>query len=122
MNTRDGGMNLHYKRWEQPEPIVYEVTAPMAGKYALAANVVTVNQDQFFLLTVNDAKEPVNMKMPYTVGKWGTTEPATIPLNKGVNRLSFTRTVPADFAKEGYKFAGPEFGGITLKSLTLTPQ
>jgi hypothetical protein len=122
INTRDGGMNLHYKRWEQPEPIVYEVTAPAAGKYALAANVVTVNQDQFFLLTMNDAKEPVNLKMPYTVGKWGTTEPVMIPLNKGNNRLSFTRTVPEDFAKEGYKFAGPQFGGITLKSLTLTPQ
>jgi hypothetical protein len=121
MNTRDGGMNLHYKRWEQPEPIVYEVTVPVAEKYALAANVVTVNQEQFFLLTVNDAKEPVNMKMPYTVGKWGTTEPVTIPLNKGSNRLSFTRTVPEDFAKEGYRFAGPQFGGITLKSFTLTP-
>lgn len=121
MNTRDGGMNLHYKRWEQPEPIVYEVTVPAAGKYALAANVVTVNQEQFFLLTANDAKEPVNMKMPYTVGKWGTTESVMIPLNKGNNRLSFTRTVPEDFAKEGYKYAGPQFGGITLKSFTLTP-
>ena len=121
MKTREGGMNLHYKRWEMPEPLVYEIDVPAAGNYALTANVVTVNRDQFFLVTANDAKEPVRMEMPYTVGKWGATAPVTISLTKGMNKLSFNRTVIPDFIKEGYKFAGPEYGGITVKEFVLTP-
>lgn len=42
-------------------------------------------------------------------------------LTKGRNVLTFTRTVPEDFIKEGYRFAGPEFGGITLQSFLLKP-
>ncbi len=121
MSTREGGMNLHYKRWEMPEPLVYEVEVPAAGNYALTADVVTVNRDQFFLVTPNDANEPVRMEMPYTVGKWGVTAPVTISLTKGVNKLTFNRTVIPDFIKEGYKFAGPEYGGITIKEFVLKP-
>ncbi len=119
MPTRDGGMNLHYKRWEMPEPLTYEIEAPAAGNYELTANVVTVNRDQFFLVTANDAKEPVRMEMPYTVGKWGATAPVTVSLTKGINKLTFNRTVIPDFIKEGYKFAGPEYGGITVKDFVL---
>lgn len=121
MKTREGGMNLHYKRWEMPEPLVYQIEVPAAGNYALTANVVTVNRDQFFLVTANDAKEPVRMEMPYTVGKWGESAPVTVSLAKGVNKLSFNRTVIPDFIKEGYKFAGPEYGGITIKDFVLKP-
>jgi hypothetical protein len=121
MTTRDGGMNLHYKRWEQPEQLTYEIEAPQAGDYALSAKVVTVNREQFFLVRVNEAKQPIRMEMPYTVGKWGETAPVTITLSKGKNVLTFTRTVPEDFIKEGYRFAGPEFGGITLQSFLLKP-
>jgi hypothetical protein len=121
MKTREGGMNLHYKRWEMPEPLIYEIEVPAAGRYALSANVVTVNRDQFFLVAANDAKEPVRMEMPYTVGKWGATAPVTVSLAKGMNKLSFNRTVIADFIKEGYKFAGPEYGGITIKEFILQP-
>lgn len=121
MPTRDGGMNLHYKRWEMPEPVVYEIEVPAAGNYALTADVVTVNREQFFLVTANDAKEPVRMEMPYTVGKWGVTASVTVSLTKGVNKLTFNRTVIPDFIKEGYKFAGPEYGGITIKEFTLKP-
>lgn len=123
MTSRDGGMNLHYKRWEVPEELVYEITAPKAGKYNLTARVVTVNKDQFFTLTVNDAKEPVNVKMPYTVGKWGKSEPVEITLKEGKNKLSFIRTYPKeiDFKKDAWKFAGPSFGGVTIKDFTLTP-
>ncbi len=121
MKTREGGMNLHYKRWEMPEPLVYEIEVPAAGTYALTANVVTVNREQFFLVTANDAKEPVRMEMPYTVGKWGVTAPVTVSLTKGMNKITFDRTVIPDFIKEGYKFAGPEYGGITVKEFTLKP-
>jgi hypothetical protein len=121
MTTHDGGMNLHYKRWEQPEPLVYEIEVPAAGNYALTADVVTVNREQFFLVTPNDAKEPVRMEMPYTVGKWETSAPVTVSLAKGKNKITFNRTVIEDFKQEGYKFAGPEFGGITIKEFTLKP-
>lgn len=121
MKTREGGMNLHYKRWEMPEPLTYEIDVPAAGNYALTADVVTVNREQFFLVTANDAKEPVRMEMPYTVGKWGVTAPVTVALTKGVNKLTFNRTVIPDFIKEGYKFAGPEYGGITVKEFVLKP-
>jgi hypothetical protein len=121
MTTRDGGMNLHYKRWEMPEPLIYGIEVPAAGNYELIANVVTVNRDQFFLVTTNDAEEPVRLEMPYTVGKWETTAPVTVSLRKGMNKISFNRTVIPDFIKEGYKFAGPEYGGITIKDFVLKP-
>jgi hypothetical protein len=121
MPTREGGMNLHYKRWEMPEPLVYEIDVPAAGNYALTADVVTVNREQFFLVSANDAKQPVRMEMPYTVGKWGVTAPVTVSLTKGVNKLTFHRTVIADFIKEGYRFAGPEYGGITIQSFLIKP-
>jgi len=121
MKTREGGMNLHYKRWEMTEPLIYAIEVPATGRYALSAKVVTVNRDQFFLVAANDAKEPVRMEMPYTVGKWGTTASVTVSLAKGMNKLSFNRTVIPDFIKEGYKFAGPEYGGITVKEFILQP-
>ena len=119
MPTREGGMNLHYKRWEIPEPLVYEIDVPAAGNYALTADVVTVNREQFFLVAADEAKQPVRMEMPYTVGKWGVTNPVTVSLTKGVNKLTFHRTVIPDFIKEGYRFAGPEYGGITVKQFVL---
>jgi hypothetical protein len=121
MNTREGGMNLHYKRWELPQSLVYEIEVPTAGNYALTADVVTVNREQFFLVTSNDAKESVRMEIPYTVGKWETCAPVTVSLAKGMNKLTFNRTVMEDFKNEGYKYAGPEFGGITIRKFTLKP-
>jgi len=123
MNSRDGGKQLHYRRYELPEPFVYEVTAPKAGTYDLVVKACTVNRDQFFVLTVNDDKAPVNVQMPYTVGKWGDSNPVKVMLKAGKNNLAFNRTVPEgiDFQKDAWKFAGPEFGGISLKSLTLRP-
>jgi len=121
MTTRDGGMNLHYKRWEMPEPITYEIDAPQAGDYALSAKVVTVNRELFFLVTTPQATQPIRMEIPYTVGKWGETAPVTISLTKGKNVITFNRTAPADFVAEGYKFAGPEYGGITIQSFMLKP-
>ncbi len=63
----------------------------------------------------------IRMEMPYTVGKWGESAPVTISLVKGKNLITLTRTAPADFLTEGYKFAGPEYGGITLQSFLLKP-
>jgi hypothetical protein len=81
--------------------------APQAGKYALAARVVTVQSDQKLLLTPNDAKEPVEIAVPYTLGKWEQTKPVEITLVKGPNVLRFTRPAPSR--------------GLTIKQFTLTP-
>lgn len=120
MKGRDGRMQLHWKRYELPEAVTYEVTAPKAGSYRLTADVVTVNREQFFTVAVNSAK-PVEMKMPYTVGMWGTSDPITVTLAAGKNTLTFNRTAPEDFQEKGWSRAGPEYGGITVRSLSLEP-
>jgi hypothetical protein len=102
-----GGMQLHYNRLGGPEPFEYTFEAPQAGKYALAARVVTVNKDQHLLVAVNEAKEPVDIAVPYTVGAWQETQPVEISLAKGQNVLRFTRNAP--------------HGGLTIKQFTLTP-
>jgi len=61
------------------------------------------------MLTANDAKEPVEIPLPFTVGKWGTTAPVTIELKKGTNVLSITR-----------KSEGSE-KGFSIRDFTLTP-
>jgi len=121
MEGLDGKLQLHYKRWKDPEPITYEVTVPAAGTYQLTAETVTVNRDQFFNVTINNASQPLRMEIPYTVGKWGKSAPLTLSLQAGKNTITLNRTVPEDFEKEGYRYASDELGGITLRTLTLTP-
>ena len=100
-----GGMQLHHK---QNEAFEYTFEVPQAGKYALAARVVTVHLKQPpLLLTPNDAKTPTDIAMPYTIGMWEETKPVEIALVKGKNILRFTRNNP------NY--------GLTIKHFTLTP-
>jgi hypothetical protein len=73
----------------------------------LSARVVTVSPDQHVLVTANNAKEPVDMTLPYTLGKWEQTKPVEITLTTGKNVLLFSRS---DEAK-----------GMTIKDFTLTP-
>ncbi len=121
MGGRDGKMRLHYKRWNQPEPITYEVMVSQAGNYQLSAEVVTVNREQFFLVAANESEQLVQMEMPYTIGQWGESSPVMLQLKAGTNTITLNRTVPDDFDKMGYSYAGPEFGGITLGDLHLRP-
>ena len=108
MKSFAGGMQLHCVRDLKSEQ-KFECTfdAPQAGKYALAARVVTVQSDQKLLLKPNDAKEPVEIAVPYTLGKWEQTQPVGIALAKGRNVLRFTRPAPSR--------------GLTIKQFTLTP-
>jgi hypothetical protein len=122
MKSKIGGMQLHYKRWETPEPFSYKVIVSKAGVYNLSGHVVTVNSDQFFIVNVNGAKKSVKMVMPYTVGNWSESSTVKINLVKGRNILTFNRTVPEDFNKLGYSRCGPEYGGITVKEFTLQPE
>jgi hypothetical protein len=108
MKSSLGGLQMHYGRLGTAEvPFSYTIEAPEAGTYALRARVVTVSPNQSFQVSANDAKEPVVLAMPYTIGAWGTTEPVQVSLVKGMNVLKFSRSE-----------AGK---GTTIKDLTLTP-
>lgn len=107
MKSNLGGLQMHYERVSQPATFECTFDAPQAGKYALAARVVTVSSDQSLLVTPNDAREPVVMKMPYTVGMWQKADPVEITLAKGKNVLRFARP--------------PEYRGLTIKDFILTP-
>lgn len=102
-----GGQQLHYNRLGKPEAFEYVVDAPAAGTYALSARVVTVSADQHLLVAANDAREPVDIAVPYTLGRWGQTPPVEIPLGQGKNVLRFTRREPVK--------------GLTIKEFTLIP-
>jgi len=107
MNSNLGGKQLHYSRNGGHQKFEYTFDAPAAGKYALTARVVTPSWKQNLLLMVNDAKTPVKITLPFTVGLWDETEPAVIELGQGKNVLRFSR--------EG------DVKGVTLKDFTLTP-
>lgn len=107
MKSHLGGMQLHYGRLLEPETFEYTFDAPVAGKYAISARVVTVSPDQHLFVAANDANEPVDITFPYTLGKWGKTPPVEITLAKGTNVLRFSRPEPVK--------------GMTIKDFTLTP-
>jgi hypothetical protein len=82
-----------------------QVDVPNPGKYQLTARVVTVRDGGQLQLTVNQAKDPVAMVIPYTCGKWETTQPVEVTLLQGKNVLGFSKTAR----------------GFTLKDVILTP-
>jgi len=107
MKSYLGGMQLHYNRNGTPEEFEYTFESPAAGKYALGARVVTPSWKQHLLVAVNDAKEPIDIALPFTVGMWDKTQPVEVSLVKGRNVLRFSRNEPVK--------------GLTIKDFTLTP-
>lgn len=105
MKGFSGGMQLHCLGGFKGD---YEVEVPKAGTYSLTARVVTVQEGQIFVILANDAKEPVEIAVPYTVGKWRQTPPVKLALVSGKNVLHLG-------LKDGSR-------GVTLKELTLTPE
>lgn len=99
-----GGMQLHCSGGFKAE---YEFEAPKAGKYVLSGRVVTAQEGQKFLVQANDAKEPVEIVVPYTVGKWQSTQPVELSLVDGKNVLHFA-------VQDGSR-------GVSIKDFTLTP-
>jgi hypothetical protein len=87
--------------------ITCDVEVPGAGNYALTARVATVQDNPQLLLTANDAKEAVEIAVPYTIGMWQQTPPARLTLAKGKNSLRLSRP------------AGSR--GLAIKEFTLTP-
>jgi hypothetical protein len=104
MKSFAGGMQLHCSGGFKTE---YVIEAPKAGKYALTLRVVTVQQGQNFLVAANDPKTPVEIAVPYTIGKWQHTQPVEVTLTKGANALYFA-------LQDGSR-------GVTIKELILTP-
>jgi len=86
----------------------YEITVSRSGKYSLTARVVTANYDQKLVVSANDARSELTMKMPFTVGKWQNSPSATLILKKGVNTLRFSRSNPPQY-------------GLAIKSFELKP-
>jgi predicted nucleic acid-binding Zn-ribbon protein len=87
--------------------ITFEIEVPGTGNYALTARVATVQDNPKLLLTANDAKEAVEIAVPYTIGMWQQTPPAQLTLAKGKNNLRLSRP-------EGSR-------GLAIKEFTLTP-
>ena len=108
MKSNLGGVQLHYNRNGSPEEFEYTFNAPVAGKYALTARVVTPSWKQHLFLSVNAAKKPIDIALPFTVGMWDNTEPVEVSLVKGKNVLRFSRE------HEGLK-------GVTIRNFTLKP-
>jgi len=106
MESGLGGMQLHYGRLGNPEEFEYTLEAPIAGKYALTARVVTPSWRQHLFVAANGAEEPTEIALPFTVGMWDKTEPVEITLAEGKNVLKFTHG--------GGK-------GVTIKDFILTP-
>lgn len=102
-----GGKQLHYSRTDRHQNFEYTFDAPAAGKYQLIAKVVTPSWRQSLLVSANDAKKPVALALPHTVGLWQNTEPVEIELVKGKNLLRFSRVGSVK--------------GVTIKDFTLTP-
>ncbi|MCF7730241.1 MAG: SUMF1/EgtB/PvdO family nonheme iron enzyme [Akkermansiaceae bacterium] len=86
----------------------YKVTASKAGKFALTAQVVTVNYDQKLKVAVNDDAAETLIEMPFTCGKWQDCKPVTLTLKEGGNVLRFWRDTPPQ-------------QGMAIRSFTLSP-
>lgn len=104
MKSFAGGMQIHCTGgFKAP----YAFEAPQAGKYALTAQVATLQEGQKFLFAANEAKQPVETAVPYTIGLWQKTKPVEISLVKGRNVLNFELA-------QGSR-------GVTIKQFVLTP-
>jgi hypothetical protein len=69
----------------------YKFSAATAGSFYLTANFTTYHWDQDLFVSVNGAK-PVEVPVYYTVGEWSESLPLEVPLAKGDNNLTFTRS------------------------------
>lgn len=104
MKSFSGGMQMFCSGGFKTQ---YAIPAPQAGKYLLTARVATLQEGQKFVLSANDAKSPVEIAVPYTIGLWQQTPAVEISLNKGGNVLNFE--LPSGIR------------GATIKEFTLKP-
>ena len=106
-----GGKQLHYGRngGDQDFEYTFDVTDP--GTYAMTMKIGTPSWTQKLRVSTN-GDEPVDLELPFTVGRWDVTSPAQVRLAKGKNVLRFSRAgIPHEVAKKGF----------SLQQITLTP-
>jgi predicted nucleic acid-binding Zn-ribbon protein len=99
-----GGKQIHCTGGFNAE---YVVEVPQARKYAFYARVVTLQEGQEFLISVNDAKTAVEVPVPYTVGMWQLTQPVQLSLIEGKNVIRLT--------------LGEGSRGVSIKDFMLVP-
>ncbi len=104
LKSFSGGMQLNCNGGFKTQ---YAFEAPQAGKVMLTARVATLQEGQKFRFAANDAKTPVELAVPYTIGLWQQTKPLEVTLVKGPNVLSFESL--------------PGSRGVAIKEFTLTP-
>ena len=107
-----GGGNHLVKSFLGGQQMIYggaftcEIVVPRPGKYSLTARVATVGDEQHLqLISNNNAREPIDLTIPYTLGAWQKTKPVEVSLATGKNVLGFPK--PAR--------------GFALKDITLVP-
>ena len=71
---------------------------------------MTPSWQQRLLVTANDAGAPVEVELPFTVGRWERTRPVEVELVAGRNVLRFAH------ASDGYA------KGFSVRDFTLTPR
>jgi hypothetical protein len=86
-------------------PFSCTVEAANPGKYQLTARVVAVHDEAHLPLAPNNARNPIDVVIPYTCGQWQVTKPVEITLVQGKNVLSFSKPT----------------SNFTVKDLLLTP-
>ncbi len=104
MKSFSGGMQIHCGGGFKA---VYAFEAPQAGVYRLTARVATLQEGQKFLVAANDARQPVGIAVPYTVGLWQQTQPVQISVARGANTLRVE-------LQQGSR-------GVTVKNFTMAP-
>ena len=86
--------------------ITCDVEVAQGGTYALVAKVATVQDNPKVKVSVGKAA-PVELTIPYTVGKWEKTPPVTVTLAPGKNTLRIVRP-------DGSR-------GLSIREFVLTP-
>lgn len=109
MPSNQGGLQLHYSRTGDPQPLEYTFEAPKAGKYALTAKVCTPSWKQHLHISANGSDKIADLELPHTVGMWETTAPVTIELKAGKNVLTMNHQA------DGYA------KGFSIHQFVLTP-
>lgn len=107
MKSHDKGMQLHVPRQgKELSQFRYTVNLQKEGEYQLSAKVVTLHNAVKLMLSVNNSP-PLEMSIPYTLGKWDICKPVVLELKKGANTLDFS----------GYARSN----GLSIKQFTLSP-
>ncbi len=98
-----GGKQVNFQKSVQDSWVEYPLDVPAAGTYVIVIKVAAANVEQ--VLNVSSGSgAAVTVKVPWTTGLWGATEPTEIKLEAG---------------KQTLKIAAPFQRGVAVKSFEL---